>query len=104
MFVKGPVLAVPNLRPLDWDLVMVQFFTSRSLMPRELPLLRQMESSPESMVQLEMVTCQQSTTSQPSRLPFKPSSLMDMLLMVRKSDCMLTSVHRSEESRVGEEG
>src|ERR1035437_7494726 len=93
MFVNGPVLAVPNLRPLDCDLVMVQFFTSRSLMPRELPLLRQIESSPESMVQLAMVTCQQSTTSQPSRLPFKPSSLMETLLIVRKSDCMLTKVH-----------
>src|ERR1019366_10750886 len=93
MLVKVPVLAVPNFKPLDCDFMIVQFFTRRSLMPRELPLLRQIESSPESIVQLAIVTCQQSTTSQPSRLPFKPSSLMDMLLMDRKSDCMLTSVH-----------
>src|SRR5260221_14767027 len=93
MLVKVPVLAVPNFRPLDCDFVMVQFLTVRSLMPRELPLLRQIESSPELIVQLAMVTCQQSTTSQPSRFPFNPSSLMLRLLIVRLSDCMLTTVH-----------
>src|SRR6516225_8434262 len=95
---NGPLLAVPNLSPLDCDFVMVQFFTSTSFTPRELPLLMQMESSPESIVQLAMTTCQQSTTSQPSRFPFKPSSLMLMLLIVRLSDCMLTRVHMAEST------
>ena len=83
MLVKVPVLAVPNFKPLDCDLVIVQFVTVRSLMPRAFPLLRQMESSPESMVQLAIFTCQQSTTSQPSRFPPKPSSLMFRLLIVK---------------------
>src|SRR5580692_4571772 len=93
MFVNGPVLAVPNFNPLDWDRVIVQFVTTKSFTPRGLPLLRQIESSPESIVQLAIVTCQQSTTSQPSRFPFKPSSFTVRLLMVRSSDCMLTTVH-----------
>src|SRR6516164_9409344 len=93
IFVNTPVLAVPNFNPFDCDFVIVQFFTTRSFTPRDLPLLMQIESSPESIVQFAITTCQQSTTSQPSRFPPRPSSLMFTLLIVRSSDCMLTSVH-----------
>src|ERR1700722_5222339 len=67
-FVNGPVLAVPNFKPFDDDAVTVQLLTVQSFTPLfGLPLFMQMESSPELIVQFRINTCQQSTTSQPSR-------------------------------------